>query len=140
MDRLARNLDDLRNVVSDLTARGVVVEFVKEKLTFTGADNAMSKLLLSVMGAFEEFERILLKERQREGIALTKKAGVYKGRKRALTPERAANSAIVLGQAKRKLRLRATSASAARCCTAISSPQVCLSFPMPEPGSMPRSA
>jgi DNA invertase Pin-like site-specific DNA recombinase len=89
MDRLARNLDDLRKIVSDLTARGVVVEFVKEKLTFTGADNAMSKLLLSVMGAFAEFERSLLKERQREGITLAKKAGVYKGRKRALTPERA---------------------------------------------------
>jgi DNA invertase Pin-like site-specific DNA recombinase len=89
MDRLARNLDDLRKIVSDLTARGVVVEFVKENLTFTSADNAMSKLLLSVMGAFAEFERSLLKERQREGIARAKKAGVYKGRKRALTPERA---------------------------------------------------
>ena len=89
MDRLARNLDDLRKIVSDLTARGVMVEFVKEKLTFTSADNAMSKLLLSVMGAFAEFERSLLKERQREGIALAKRAGVYKGRKRVLTPERA---------------------------------------------------
>ena len=89
MDRLARNLDDLRKVVSDLTARGVAVEFVKEQLTFTGEDSALSKLLLSVMGAFAEFERSLLKERQREGIALAKKAGVYKGRKRALSPERA---------------------------------------------------
>ena len=89
MDRLARNLDELRKTVSDLTARGVVVEFVKEKLTFTGADNALSKLLLSVMGAFAEFERSLLKERQREGIALAKKAGVYKGRKKSLAPERA---------------------------------------------------
>jgi DNA invertase Pin-like site-specific DNA recombinase len=50
----------------------------------------MSKLLLSVMGAFAEFERSLLKEHQREGIALAKKAGVYKGRKPSLTPERAA--------------------------------------------------
>ena len=47
----------------------------------------MSKLLLSVMGAFAEFERALLKERQREGIAIAKKAGVYKGRKPSLTPE-----------------------------------------------------
>jgi DNA invertase Pin-like site-specific DNA recombinase len=90
MDRLARNLDDLRKIVSDLTARGVAVEFVKEQLTFTGEDSAMSKLLLSVMGAFAEFERSLLKERQREGIAVAKAAGVYKGRKRTLTPERAA--------------------------------------------------
>lgn len=88
MDRLARNLDDLRKIVSTLTARGVVVEFVREHLTFTAEDNAMSKLLLSVMGAFAEFERALIRERQREGIAAAKKAGVYKGRKPALTAER----------------------------------------------------
>jgi DNA invertase Pin-like site-specific DNA recombinase len=89
MDRLARNLDDLRKVVLGLTCRGVVVEFVKEHLTFTGEDSAMSNLLLSVMGAFAEFERSLIKERQREGIALAKKAGVYKGRSKALTAEKA---------------------------------------------------
>jgi DNA invertase Pin-like site-specific DNA recombinase len=61
MDRLARNLDDLRKIVTELTGRGVVVEFAKEHLTFTSEDNAMSKLLLSVMGAFAEFERALLK-------------------------------------------------------------------------------
>lgn len=86
MDRLARNLDDLRKIVLGLTGRGVVVEFIKEHLTFTGEDNAMSNLLLSVMGAFAEFERSLIKERQREGIALAKKAGVYRGRKPSLTP------------------------------------------------------
>ena len=90
MDRLARNLDDLRRIVMELTGRGVVVEFVKEHLTFTSEDNAMSKLLLSVMGAFAEFERSLIRERQREGIALAKKAGVYRGRKPSLTPERIA--------------------------------------------------
>jgi DNA invertase Pin-like site-specific DNA recombinase len=88
MDRLARNLDDLRKIVTELTSRGVVVEFTHERLTFTSEDNAMSKLLLSVMGAFAEFERALIKERQREGIALAKKRGVYKGRKPSLTPER----------------------------------------------------
>jgi len=88
MDRLARNLDDLRKIVLGLTGRGVVVEFVKEQLVFTSQDNAMSKILLSVMGAFAEFERALIRERQREGIALAKKAGVYKGRKPALTPEK----------------------------------------------------
>lgn len=87
MDRLARNLDDLRRIVTELTGRGVIVEFVKEHLTFTSEDNAMSKLLLSVMGAFAEFERALIKERQREGIALAKQKGVYKGRKPSLTPE-----------------------------------------------------
>jgi DNA invertase Pin-like site-specific DNA recombinase len=91
MDRLARNLDDLRRIVSELTARGVVVEFIKEHLTFTGEDSAMSRLLLSVMGAFAEFERALIGERQREGIALAKRKGVYKGRKPSLTMERAAD-------------------------------------------------
>jgi DNA invertase Pin-like site-specific DNA recombinase len=89
MDRLARNLDDLRRIVTQLTERGVQVQFVKEGMVFTGEDSAMSKLLLSVMGAFAEFERSLLKERQREGIALAKKAGVYRGRKPSLTAERA---------------------------------------------------
>jgi DNA invertase Pin-like site-specific DNA recombinase len=65
MDRLARNLDDLRRLVQGLTSRGVSVQFLKESLTFTGEDSAMSKLLLSVMGAFAEFERSLIKERQR---------------------------------------------------------------------------
>jgi DNA invertase Pin-like site-specific DNA recombinase len=89
MDRLARNLDDLRKIVLSLTSRSIVVEFIKEYLTFTGEDSAMSNLLLSVMGAFAEFERSLIKERQREGIALAKKAGVYKGRKPSLTAEKA---------------------------------------------------
>jgi len=70
MDRLARNLDDLRALVCTLTTRGVRVQFVKEQLTFTGEDTAMAMLLLSVMGAFAEFERSLIRERQREGITL----------------------------------------------------------------------
>jgi DNA invertase Pin-like site-specific DNA recombinase len=87
LDRLARNLDDLRKLVSDLTGRGVRVQFVKEGLLFTGEDSAMSKLLLSVMGAFAEFERSLIKERQREGIAIAKAKGdVFLGRKPSLTP------------------------------------------------------
>jgi DNA invertase Pin-like site-specific DNA recombinase len=87
MDRLARNLDDLRRIVQDLTRRGVQIEFVKEGLTFTGEDSPMANLLLSVMGAFAEFERALLRERQREGIALAKQRGAYRGRKPALNLE-----------------------------------------------------
>ncbi|HBO0904574.1 recombinase family protein [Pseudomonas aeruginosa] len=85
MDRLARNLDDLRRMVQQLTGRGVRIEFVKEALTFTGEDSPMANLLLSVMGAFAEFERALIRERQREGISLAKQRGVYRGRKRALS-------------------------------------------------------
>ena len=90
MDRLARNLDDLRRLVNELTERGVRIEFVKEGLTFTGEDSPMAKLLLSVMGAFGEFERALIRERQREGIELARKKGKYKGRKRSLSPEQVA--------------------------------------------------
>lgn len=85
MDRLARNLDDLRRLVQNLTGRGIRIEFVKEGMNFTGDDSPMANLMLSVMGAFAEFERSLIKERQREGIALAKKRGIYKGRKQALT-------------------------------------------------------
>lgn len=64
------------------------MRFVKEQLTFTREDTAMATLLLSVMGAFAEFERALIGERQREGIALAKKRGVYKGRRpRSLTSD-----------------------------------------------------
>lgn len=84
--RLAQNLDDLRRLVQTFTGRGVRVEFVKEGLVFTGEDSPMATLMLSVMGAFAEFERALIRERQLEGIALAKRKGVYRGRKQALSP------------------------------------------------------
>ncbi len=89
MDRLARNLDDLRRLVQQLTGRGVRIEFIKEGLTFTGEDSPMANLLLSVMGAFAEFERELIRERQREGIALAKHRGAYRGRKKSLSSAQA---------------------------------------------------
>lgn len=87
MDRLAHNLDDLRRLVHKMTRDGVRIEFVKENLTFTGEDSPMANLMLSVMGAFAEFERALIRERQREGITLAKQRGVYRGRKKALSLE-----------------------------------------------------
>lgn len=87
MDRLARNLDDLRRIVRELTGRGVAVQFIKEGQTFTGEALPMATLLLSMMGAFAEFERSLILERQREGIAIAKQEGKYKGRKKAMEPE-----------------------------------------------------
>lgn len=87
MDRLARNLDDLRKLVQSLTKRGIRIEFVKESLTFSGEDSPMANLMLSVMGAFAEFERALIRERQREGIAVAKQRGAYRGRKRSLSDE-----------------------------------------------------
>jgi DNA invertase Pin-like site-specific DNA recombinase len=90
LDRLGRNLDDLRKIVRDLTARKVVVHFHKEGLVFKGDDSPMSQLLLNMMASFAEFERSLIKERQMEGIVLAKAKGLFKGRKPALTGDRAA--------------------------------------------------
>ena len=89
MDRLARNLKDLLQLVEELTNRGVAIEFVKEKLVFDPQDKAspVAKLMLSLLGAFVEFERSIIKERQREGIEVAKKRGVYKGRKRIFSVE-----------------------------------------------------
>jgi DNA invertase Pin-like site-specific DNA recombinase len=85
MDRLARNLMDLCQLVKELTSKGVAVEFVKEHLTFNGTDDKYATLQLQLMGAFAQFERAIILERQREGIANAKAEGVYKGRKLALT-------------------------------------------------------
>jgi DNA invertase Pin-like site-specific DNA recombinase len=89
MDRLARNMVDLLSLVKQLTDKGVTVEFIKENLTFTGDDSPMNTLLLGILGSIAQFERSLIRERQREGIALAKKAGVYKGRRPSLTSEQA---------------------------------------------------
>lgn len=88
MDRLARNAIDLRKMVSELTNQGICIEFIQEKLIFVKDEkNPMATFLMSVMGAFAELERAMIKERQREGIALAKKRGVYKGRSKALSEE-----------------------------------------------------
>ena len=88
MDRLARNLDELRRTVQEQTKRGIRMEFVKEGLVFTGDNSPMATLMLSVMGAFAEFERAVIRERQREGITLARQRGAYRGRKKSLSPER----------------------------------------------------
>jgi DNA invertase Pin-like site-specific DNA recombinase len=89
MDRLARNLEDLRRIVRELTGKRIRVEFVKENLTFAGDDSPMNTLLLSMLGAVAEFERSMILERQREGIAIAKAAGKYKGRKASLSQTQA---------------------------------------------------
>ena len=69
-----------------LTAKGVEVHFVKEQFAFTGEDTAVANLLLSVMGAFAELERSLI----REGIELAKARGAYRGRRRSLSDDQVA--------------------------------------------------
>ena len=80
MDRLARNVRDLLDIVKGLTDRGIRVEFKKEAQVFSGERNPMADLMLALLGAVAQFERAILLERQAEGIALAKAAGKYKGR------------------------------------------------------------
>lgn len=93
MDRLARNTLDLLSLVENLTGRGVTVEFVKERLNFSGdRDDHVSTLMLTILGGIAQFERSLIRERQSEGIAIAKANGVYKGRKPSLSPAQIAEA------------------------------------------------
>jgi len=88
LDRLARSLGDLKSIVTDLTAQAITVHFHKENLIFTnGKDDPMSTLLLHVIGSVAEFERSLIRERQREGIARAKRKGIRLGRKPQLNED-----------------------------------------------------
>lgn len=81
MDRLARNLADLLETVEKLTGKGVCLRFIKENLKFApDSSDPMATLMLQMIGAFAQFERSLILERQREGIAIAKAEGRYKGR------------------------------------------------------------
>ena len=105
MDRLARNMLDLRKLVTDLNDKGIKVKFVKEGLDFTGDDSPTSNLILSIIGSIAEFEKSLIRERQREGIALAKKKGKYKGRKPALTEEQILQLQEQIGQGLKKVEV-----------------------------------
>ncbi len=104
MDRLARNLD-LRSLVQKLTKRGIRIEFIKEHLMFTGEDSPMANLMLLVMGAFAEFERALIRERQREGIELAKQRGAYRGRKKSLNSEQVAEMKLRIAEGQQKTQV-----------------------------------
>ena len=87
IDRLARNLRDLEDIIKDVNRKGVSVTFLTERLTFSGADDAMSTLMLQMMGAFAQFERSMIHKLQAEGIALARAKGEnspYKGRKASI--------------------------------------------------------
>ena len=86
IDRLARDLRDLQDIISKLNDKGVAITFLSEKLTFgAGVDDALAKLQLQMMGAFAEFERNIIRKRQAEGITKAKERGVYTNRKRKTT-------------------------------------------------------
>ena len=88
MDRLARSVIDLHEIVDELTDKGVRVQFIKEGLTFSpDSVDPTARLLLGVMGSVAEFERAIIRERQAEGIRAAKARGVYHGRSRSLNAE-----------------------------------------------------
>ena len=105
IDRLARSLKDLQAIVEELTSRGVTVRFLKENLTFSGDSNPMHKLMFQMMGAFAEFERNMIRERQREGIAAARKKGKQIGAKPKLSPEQVEElkSRVAKGEQKKAL-------------------------------------
>lgn len=87
IDRLARSLRDLEDIIKEVNSKRASVTFLTERLTFSGSDDAMSTLMLQMMGAFSEFERSMIRKRQAEGIAVAKAKGEdspYKGRKQSI--------------------------------------------------------
>lgn len=99
MDRLVRNVEDMLRLVREMNDRGVSVEFIKENMSFTaGSEDPRSIRMFTMLSAFAQFERSLIKERQREGIALAKAKGTfYKGRKPA--PKRREDCSVTRAQA-----------------------------------------
>lgn len=87
-DRLARNVKELLELVDKLNDKKVEVHFIKEGWQFKGKNDEMTRMLLTIIGAIAEYERQQILERQREGIALAKKEGKYKGGKTKMTPEK----------------------------------------------------
>lgn len=89
MSRLARNTRDLLNLVEEITAKGATIIFHKENLTFKGdgKQDPYQKMMMTMLGAVAELERNLILERQREGIALAKLHGKYKGGQPKLTAQ-----------------------------------------------------
>lgn len=87
MDRLARNVDDLRLMVRFLNGKNVQIHFQKEGWTFKGEEDSYSMMLLTIIGAVAEFERAVTLERQREGIKIAQKKGLFKGKQPSIKGE-----------------------------------------------------
>jgi DNA invertase Pin-like site-specific DNA recombinase len=105
IDRLARNLVDLQNIITTLTKRGVAVHFHKESLIFSGEANPMNKLMMQLIGAVAEFERTMINERRKEGVAIARKQGIKFGRpsKLSISQVEEAKKMIASGQDKKSV-------------------------------------
>lgn len=83
LSRLARNTKDLLDIVEYLNNKGVALKSIKENID---TSSNFGKLMITFLAAIYEFERANLLERQRDGIAVAKKQGKYKGRKKVPKP------------------------------------------------------
>ena len=106
MDRLARSVVDLAGIVTELTGRGVAVEFIAERLSFDpGGEDPFVTFQLHLLGAVAQLERSLIRDRQREGIALAKTRGAYRGRARRLDEAAVAEARRLAGEGVPKARI-----------------------------------
>lgn len=88
IDRAARSVTDLHKIVDTLKKKRVCIKFIKENLTFTpDSTDARSTLYLYLLGAISQFERELIRERQKEGIAAAQALGKPYGRKKTFSKE-----------------------------------------------------
>ena len=89
IDRIARNLIDLQNIVQKLNDKGVTIRFLSESLPFSADGGcAFQTLQLQMLAAFGQFERTMIRKRQAEGIAKAKQRGVYSQRKKSVSPDK----------------------------------------------------
>lgn len=83
IDRLGRDLRDIINTIHFFTENKITITFISQGLTTldeAGKENAISKMMISILGIVGEMERVQIKERQFEGIKIAKMKGTYKGR------------------------------------------------------------
>ena len=89
ISRLARDLMDLQNIITEINDKGATIQFITENLTFApDVDNPIATMQLQMMGAFAQFERAVKRQRQLEGIAIAKDKGKYSGGSKRINRER----------------------------------------------------
>lgn len=106
MDRLARSVVDLNQIVAELIDKDVAVEFITEKATFqAGTSDPFAEFQLNIMASFAQLERSISKERQAEGIKAAKTRGVYQGRAPKMQPPQLAAARELIGSGVPKARV-----------------------------------
>lgn len=86
ISRLARTIIDLKQLVDEITSKGASIKFIKENMEFGNniENNMYQNMMFNMLGVFAEFEREMIVGRVREGVAIAKEQGKYKGRKTEL--------------------------------------------------------